>query len=134
MRVFAIFVISLWCGTKAVCAQPEITLEALTDHKFYRESVDNEVYVEARIMVPRPPTAASTRNVVLVLDRSGSMAGESIAEMRRGAIAAIEALAESDFVAVVLFGSEIETLIEAQRRDQITDLAAHIARIAPAGG
>ena len=133
MRVLAIFVLLLWCGIKAVCAQPGVTLEAMTDHKFYRESVDSQVYVEARIAVPRPPAAAATRNVVLVLDRSGSMA-ESITELRRGALAAIEALAENDFVAVVLFGSEVETLIETQRRDQITDLDARIARIAPAGG
>src|SRR5690349_3180012 len=104
MRVLASFLLSLWFGARAIGAPPGITLEAATDHAFHREAADNQVYLDARITVPRPPKAASTRNVVLVLDRSGSMAGESIVELRRGAMAAIEALAEGDFVAVVLFG------------------------------
>lgn len=136
MRALAIFVISLWFGAGVARAQPAIALEAALDHKFYRETADSQVYVQARVTATQPATApaASVRNVVLVLDRSGSMAGEPVMELRRAATAAVGALADGDFVAVVLFGSEVETLIESQRRDRISDLAARIGQIEPAGG
>jgi Ca-activated chloride channel family protein len=62
------------------------------------------------------------------------MAGEPIATLRRATAEALGALAESDIVSVVLFGSEVETLIEAQRRDQLKELDARIAQIETAGG
>jgi Ca-activated chloride channel homolog len=136
MRAVAIFAVLIGCGTGWAHAQPAVSLEAVTDHKFYRETADSQVYIEARVVPARPAaaTAASTRNVVLVLDRSGSMAGEPIAALRAAATAALAPLAPGDIVAVVLFGSEVETLIEAQRRDRIPDLAERLAQIEPAGG
>lgn len=134
-RTAAIFLAGLACGVATSQAESAVTLEAVTDHAYYRETSDSQVYVEARIGVPRPPGAsAAPRNVVFVLDRSGSMAGEPIAALRAAAATAIEALAPGDFVAVVAFGSEVETPIEAQARERVTDVAARLAQIEPAGG
>ncbi len=120
----------------ALAQPPAVSLEAETDRKYYREHARSEVHVEARVTAASGgiPVTPAVRNIALVLDRSGSMAGEPIAEMRRAVAKAIGVLADEDFVAVVLFGSEVETLIESQRRGQIRDLEARLAQLEPAGG
>ncbi|MEO5959398.1 MAG: VWA domain-containing protein, partial [Opitutaceae bacterium] len=137
MRIPAFFILSLLLGAQLAAQAPSlVALEAVTGRKFYRENSDNEIAIEARIAVstPTPSGPPSVLNIAFVLDRSGSMAGEPIAAMRRATTAAIASLADSDIVSVILFGSEVETLIEAQRRDRIGDLDARIAQIEPAGG
>jgi Ca-activated chloride channel homolog len=135
MRVMVLLAVLIGCGIARVHAQPAVSLETATDHKFYRENSDSEVYLEARIVPARSPgVGASPRNVVFVIDRSGSMAGEPIAALRKATTAAIGALAPGDFVSVVVFGSEVETLIEAQRRDQLGEFAERLNGIEPAGG
>jgi Ca-activated chloride channel homolog len=113
-----------------------VTLETVTGRKFYREGSDNEIAIETRIAVvpPSPAATPSVRNIAFVLDRSGSMAGEPIEALRRATIAALGTLADSDIVTVILFGSEVETLLEAQRRDRLGELEARIPIIEPAGG
>lgn len=117
-------------------AEPPLTLQAFTDREVYRESARNEIFVGARIE-PAPsaaPAPAEPRNVALVIDRSGSMAGEPIAALRAAVASALRSLAPRDIVAVVAFGSELETVVEAQPRDRIDDPAARLARVVPAGG
>src|ERR1051326_4516401 len=123
MRLALIFATVLGCAASWLHAAPGVSLDAVTDRKFYRESGDNQVYVELRVTQPPPasPVPASTRNVVFVLDRSGSMAGEPIAALRAATASTIAMLDESDFVSVVSFGSEVETVIEAQQHDDIPD-------------
>ena len=64
------------CGWSA---QPPIEMHAEASRQFYSEGVDTTVYVQARIRVadlPADQVPASVRNVALLIDRSGSMAGE----------------------------------------------------------
>ncbi len=130
-----LFASTLLCGV--LTAQPAVlSLEAACDRTTYQADVVNSVYVEAKVVVPGVPgeTTAATRNLAFVLDRSGSMAGEPIQALRQAVSAGLASLDERDVVSIVLFGSEVETLVPAQRRDQITDLDATLARIEPAGG
>lgn len=138
MRTVILLLSGLLLGGGALRAQPSLTLEAATHREFYySESPSNKVYLEARIgstaNAPTPPTTAS-RNVTFVLDRSGSMAGASIQGLRQAMAATLNSLSDRDIVSVVLFGSEVETLVEAKRRDQLGDLDALLAQIEPAGG
>ena len=57
----------------------------------------------------RPPV-----NLALVLDRSGSMHGDRIANAREAAIAAVRRLDERDYVSVVVFDDRIDVLAGAQ--------------------
>lgn len=136
MRTAVFFAITILLAGAGVCAQPGLALEVGTDRTIYRERIDNQIYVEARVRPPGPKEAAipAVRNLALVLDRSGSMAGERIEALRAALGPALRGLAGGDFVSVVLFGSEVETLIEAQRCDELRDLDARIAQIEPAGG
>jgi Ca-activated chloride channel family protein len=115
-------------------AQSEVTLEAVTDRQLYQENSANHIHVEARIRAGGLPPTSNPRNIALVVDRSGTMAGEPVEALRAALLAGLNSLAANDIISVVLFGSEVETLIEAQRGAPIPNLEALIAQIEPAGG
>ena len=60
----------------------------------------------------RPPI-----NLALVIDRSGSMQGGRIAAARSAAVGIVNALAEQDRLSIVIFDSEIDTLIDGRAMD-----------------
>ncbi len=118
-------------------AQPVLTLDVATNREYYHAESHNKVYVEMRVgttetALTAPPSAQ--RNLAFILDRSGSMAGAPIQALRQAMSVTLNSLSDHDIVSVVLFGSEIETLIEAKPRDQLGDLDALLAQIEPAGG
>ncbi|MEK6249718.1 MAG: VWA domain-containing protein, partial [Planctomycetales bacterium] len=65
-------------------------------------------------------------NVSIVLDRSGSMAGEKIARAKQAAIAAIERLDEKDIVSLIAYQSTVEVIVPATR---LSDKQAVISKI-----
>ncbi len=117
-------------------AESPLTLDLATHREFYPAYSQHKVYAEALIGDGAPTAAdpASVRNVVFVIDRSGSMAGERMQGVSAGLVAALAQLNDKDLVSVVVFGSEVETLLEAQPRASITDPAALLARVEPSGG
>jgi Ca-activated chloride channel family protein len=58
----------------------------------------------------RPPV-----NIALVIDRSGSMAGDKIAKAREAALEAVRRLSPDDIVALVVYDTGVQTLVPAQR-------------------
>jgi Ca-activated chloride channel homolog len=58
----------------------------------------------------RPPV-----NLSLVIDRSGSMAGDKIAKAREAALEAVRRLGPDDIVALVVYDTTVQTLVPAQR-------------------
>ena len=58
----------------------------------------------------RPPV-----NLALVIDRSGSMAGDKIAKAREAALEAVRRLGADDIVALVVYDTRVQTLVPAQR-------------------
>lgn len=132
--LLAVWLAVAFAGSGAARASVPATLEVATLRKFYREHAQARIHLGVRVELPASGAEPAARNVALVLDRSGSMAGEPIEALRRSAVAALNGLAGSDIAAVVAFGSEIETVIEAQRRDRLGDPVSRIASIEPAGG
>ncbi len=51
-------------------------------------------------------------NICIVIDRSGSMAGDRIQHARQSAVTLVEKLRSQDKVSIVVFDSQIETLLE----------------------
>jgi Ca-activated chloride channel family protein len=58
----------------------------------------------------RPPV-----NIAIVIDKSGSMGGEKIAEARKAAIMAVERLGSDDIISVVTYDSNVNVLIPATK-------------------
>lgn len=115
-------------------AQSVPTLEVATDREYYHPS--SKVYIEAHVGATPTEHARpeAQRNIAFVLDRSGSMAGTPIQSLRRALSTTLSSLSNQDFVSIVLFGSEVETLQEAQPRARIADVDSLLAKIEPAGG
>jgi Ca-activated chloride channel family protein len=119
----------------AAYAQTEVlALQAATDRTIY--GTMRPIYLEAKVAAAEIAAGndTSVRNIALVLDGSGSMAGEPMQALRQAVTNVLGTLAERDVVSIVLFGSEVETIVPAQRRDQISDLDVALARFEPAGG
>lgn len=72
-------------------------------------------------------------NLALVLDRSGSMAGEKLHAAREAAVRLVRRLAPSDVVSVVAYDSDVVTVAPPATGETQEDLVARIRSIGPAG-
>lgn len=81
--------------------------------------------------------AAHTRrapiNLALVIDKSGSMAGERIERARQAALEAVRRLDRDDLVSLVAFDQEVRVLLPARRVGDGAALSAAIERIVAGG-
>jgi Ca-activated chloride channel family protein len=75
---------------------------------------------------PEPSRERTPVNVSLVIDRSGSMAGERLEQARAAAIMAVNRLGPDDIASVVTFDHLAQRLVGAQ---QVTDRTLFIDRI-----
>ncbi len=72
--------------------------------------------------------------VALVIDRSGSMAGEKLEMAKSAAIATSEVLGRNDFIAVYAFDSEAHVVVPMTRLTSVAVVAGQIAAVASGGG
>jgi uncharacterized membrane protein len=86
-----------------------------------------------RLDVPDRQEEASLA-LALVIDKSGSMAGEKLDLTKQAARATAEALPPSDQIAVVVFDSQSKPVVELQRAANRQRIATDIGRIAASGG
>ena len=86
-----------------------------------------------RLDVPDRQEEASLA-LALVIDRSGSMAGEKLELTKQAARATAEALPPSDQIAVVVFDSQSQPVVQLQRAANRQRIASDIGRIQASGG
>lgn len=81
----------------------------------FEEEVDGERFAALLLLPPAPELTAGrlARELVIVLDTSGSMQGASIAQARRAVRVALTRLAPGDRFNVIRFSSDAEALFEA---------------------
>ncbi|HWA24765.1 MAG TPA: VWA domain-containing protein [Lacunisphaera sp.] len=82
---------------------------------------------------PKRHAARAPVNLALVIDRSGSMHGDKIAQAREAALALVRRLGPDDVISIIAFDTEVRTLVPARRVGTGDGLEAAIARI-QAGG
>ena len=70
----------------------------------------------------------------LVLDRSGSMAGEKLETAKSAAVAAAEVLGRNDSIGVIAFDSEAHVIAPMTRVTSIASIAGQIASLSAGGG
>ena len=70
----------------------------------------------------------------LVLDRSGSMAGEKLETAKSAAVAAAEVLGRNDSIGVIAFDSEAHVVAPMTRVTSISAIAGQIAALSAGGG
>lgn len=95
-----------------------VTVEGALGSPVLLANGDSTVYARIRIgTAPRPERARGPVNLALAIDTSGSMEGEAIEEARRAAQQMIDALKDGDRLAIVVFHSRAEVLLESAELD-----------------
>ena len=92
---------------------PKLTGEPLV--AAFRERIGDDVFVTALVMPPAPKQAAKNarpRDIVFILDRSGSMGGVSIRAARSALDAAVDRLAAQDRFNIIRFSNDTDTLFD----------------------
>ncbi len=88
--------------------------------------------------VPRPKTTAvAPRDVVLVLDRSGSMAGAKLEQARAAALQVIEGLEDGERFDVVDYATDVARFAPRpvpKTRESVGEVRAYLDALRPAGG
>jgi Ca-activated chloride channel family protein len=72
-------------------------------------------------------------NICLAIDRSGSMAGEKLAQARAGAVAALRRLSPEDTVSVVAYDDTVDVLVPASSAGERSAIEQGIAALEPGG-
>jgi len=73
-------------------------------------------------------------NFALVLDRSGSMDGEKMNNVKEAIGYVVDHLSDADLVSVTIFDDQVETLIPSQVAKNREEIKAAIANVIPRGG
>ncbi len=91
---------------------------------FFREAIGNDVYVLAMIMPPSDGLVSALReprDIVFILDRSGSMGGELIGAARAALDTAIDRLVDGDRFNLIRFSDVTDSLWESERAADLTN-------------
>jgi Ca-activated chloride channel homolog len=122
-------------GTPPAKPKHLVHLETARSNAFVGTAKDQEVVVRVRVTADhidnakRPPI-----NLALVIDTSGSMAGESIERARAASIELLGRLSKGDVISVVTFGSTAEVLVPSTvLGDDITPIRSKIEEMSANG-
>ena len=91
------------------------------------------VYLKVGVIGASPEVTVTRApvNTAIVLDRSGSMAGDKLDNAKKAALQALDRLGPDDIVAVVAYDDNVRVLVPATRATDKAEIAAAIMRLTP---
>ena len=128
----------LWIAVGSVHAVDRtsgVTCSVETDRSVLKTNETQKIIAKVTLKAHKPP-AASDRpplNLCIVLDRSGSMAGDKIAKAKEAAVEAVGRLSSKDIFSLVVYDHTIQTIIPAERVENLEDISTRIKTIQPGG-
>lgn len=96
-----------------------LLLKCLPEREYFTHAQKEDVVIKIDVTAIQPPESELTRkrlplNLAIVLDRSGSMAGQKLEQAKKAACLAIDQLKSEDTVSVIVYDDIPETLVKAQ--------------------
>jgi Ca-activated chloride channel family protein len=117
----------------------ELPVSPLKLETALHRDLGHDAYLSIQLATPEalPAGALVSKDVTIVIDRSGSMSGEPLEQARAGAKQVVERLSANDRVNLVLFDDQAEVLF--REPQQVTDdvrtrVLEQIARMQEGGG
>ncbi len=135
-RVAAVIIqIMMFCAVSAWAGAPKVTMKVETDRAVLPADGDRTVVLKVSLDAPPPPRHVERPpvNLCLVLDRSGSMAGDKIEKAKEAAIEAVKHLGGRDMFSLVMYDHNVETLIPATPVRNLDGIVSRIRSIEPGG-
>jgi Ca-activated chloride channel family protein len=132
---FAAVVAALTAARAAVAATPAVQLDVGLARPVLLAGQRNtaEMRVSLRGQESQQSGSRPQANVCIAIDRSGSMAGEKLANARAGALSALGKLREGDYVSVVAYDDVVRVVVPATRATDRGAIEAGIAELTPGG-
>ncbi|MCH6257846.1 VWA domain-containing protein [Puniceicoccaceae bacterium K14] len=135
-----LLILSSFCFPRSSQAQANasgVALEISLDREYHLADSEQGIYVLSQISAHSIKAADQPKlplNLCLIIDRSGSMAGEPMNEAKFAISRAVETLDQNDTFSLITYGSEVETLIPAQQVKDLSNLEPRIQSIEAIGG
>jgi Ca-activated chloride channel family protein len=113
-----------------------LSLRAVTSHRVLQTQIEEQAIYVLLDIAPAPdlPTARLPLNLCLVLDRSTSMQGMRLQQVKEGARQVIDRLEANDALSLVIFSDRAEVLLPAQRNVDKAMAKSVASTIQPSGG
>ncbi len=114
---------------------PAVRCQLALDREVLPAGPAQTAVIRVSLDAPAPPAdwERAPVNLALVLDRSGSMAGDKIDKAREGVLQALRRLGGRDRFGVVIYDHEVETLVPSRSAEYTEWLEARIRGIQPRG-
>lgn len=114
----------------------EITLQSILNRTTFQAIPSpQKIYILVHLRSASQETRVQMPvNLGLVLDRSGSMAGEKIKNLREAVKLVIGSLTAQDIFSIVLFDDNVDLLVPSQAVHNLAQLYAQVDRISDRGG
>jgi Ca-activated chloride channel family protein len=113
-----------------------ISLRATISHKFLLTNVEEQAFYVLLDVTPASdlPTSRLPLNLCLVLDRSTSMQGMRLQQVKEGTRQIIDRLNEDDALSVVVFSDRAEVILPSQKKIDKALAKSIASTIQPSGG
>ncbi|MBI5445694.1 MAG: VWA domain-containing protein [Deltaproteobacteria bacterium] len=111
-----LLVLAALTGRTAAASPPLVRCGVALDREVLYAGPSQRVVIKVSLDAPPAPRAGERPpiNLAVVLDRSGSMAGDKIEKAREAAIEALRRLGPRDLFSLVAYDHEVDTVVPAQ--------------------